>query len=107
MIDDPSKGFSYRFDGPLLMDMGGADETALDVVNRKGSRELADIFREYGEERHAGRIAEAIVRARAVRAITTTGELSRIIEAVVGPKMPQKSKARSFSGLANICKQRA
>lgn len=99
MIDDPSKGFSYRFDGPLLMDMGGAEETALDVVNRRTSRELADIFREYGEERHAGRIADAIVRARAARAIATTGELSRIIESVVGPKMPQKSKARIFQAL--------
>jgi 16S rRNA (cytosine1402-N4)-methyltransferase len=99
MIDDPSKGFSYRFDGPLLMDMGGAEETALEVVNRKSSRELADIFREYGEERHSGHIAEAIVRSRAARPITTTGELSRIIEAVVGPKMPQKSKARIFQAL--------
>lgn len=99
MIDDPSKGFSYRFDGPLLMDMGGAEETALDVVNRKSTRELTDIFREYGEERHADRIAGAIVRARAANSITTTGELSRIIEAVVGPKMPQKSKARIFQAL--------
>ncbi len=99
MIDDPSKGFSYRFDGPLLMDMGGADETALDVVNRRSARELADIFHEYGEERHAGRIADSIVRARAVHPVTTTGELSRIIEDVVGPKMPQKSKARVFQAL--------
>lgn len=99
MIDDPSRGFSYRQDGPLLMDMGGAEETALDVVNRKSAGELAGIFREYGEERGAGRIADAIVRLRSARPISTTGELSRIIEAVVGSRMPQKSKARIFQAL--------
>ncbi len=99
MIDDPSKGFSYRQDGPLSMDMGGAGETAEDVVNRSSARELARIFREYGEEKLAGRIANEITRTRTVHPITTTGELSAIIERVVGPRMPQKSKARVFQAL--------
>lgn len=99
MIDDPAKGFSYRQNGPLLMDMGGAGQTAADAVNRLPSRDLARIFREYGEERLAGRIAEAIVTARAARPIETTGELAEIIERAAGPKKPQKNKARVFQAL--------
>ncbi|MHB9027976.1 MAG: 16S rRNA (cytosine(1402)-N(4))-methyltransferase RsmH [Candidatus Latescibacterota bacterium] len=99
MIDDPTKGFSYRQNGPLLMDMGGAEETAADVVNRLDFRELARIFREYGEEKHASRIAREIVNVRASRPISTTGEISDLIERVVGPRMPQKSKARIFQAL--------
>ncbi len=99
MIDDPAKGFSYRQDGPLLMDMGGAGETAADVINQLSSRELARIFRDYGEERRASRIANEIVRVRTSHPITGTGELSVIIERAGGPKMPQKSKARIFQAL--------
>ncbi len=99
MIDDPSKGFSYRQDGPLLMDMGGAEETAAGVVNRLSSRELARIFREYGEEKHASRIADEIVRIRALTPIMTTGVLSGVIEKAAGWRMPQKSKARIFQAL--------
>jgi 16S rRNA (cytosine1402-N4)-methyltransferase len=99
MIDDPAKGFSYRQNGPLLMDMGGAGETAAEAVNRLSERELARIFWEYGEEKHALPIAREIVKARAVRPISTTGELSAVVERVVGPKMPQKSKARVFQAL--------
>ena len=99
MIDDPSKGFSYRLDGPLLMDMGGAGGTARDAVNLMSARDLASVFRTYGEERRAARIADAIVRARALRPIETTGELSRVIESAVGPNQPQKSKARIFQAL--------
>lgn len=99
MIDDPAKGFSYRQDGPLSMDMGGAAETADDVLNRLSVRELSHIFREYGEEKQAFRIASEIVRVRTIQPLRTTGELSAIIERVVGPRMPQKSKARIFQAL--------
>ncbi|MCE5250753.1 16S rRNA (cytosine(1402)-N(4))-methyltransferase RsmH [bacterium] len=99
MIDDPSKGFSYRHDGPLLMTMGFNEETAFDVINTKNAHELSRIFSDYGEERRAGRIAEAVVKARASHPIKTTAELASIIEQAVGPRMPQKSKARVFQAL--------
>jgi 16S rRNA (cytosine1402-N4)-methyltransferase len=99
MIDDPAKGFSYRLDGPLLMDMGGGRENAYEVVNTRSKSELTQIFQEYGEERKASRIAHAIVKRRASHPIETTGELADIIEAVVGSYLPQKSKARVFQAL--------
>jgi 16S rRNA (cytosine1402-N4)-methyltransferase len=99
MIDDPSKGFSYRLDGPLIMDMGCGRESAFEVVNTRNYRELAQIFKEYGEERKAARIANAIIKRRSSHPIETTGELAEIIEAAVGSYLPQKSKARVFQAL--------
>ncbi|MBN1290918.1 MAG: 16S rRNA (cytosine(1402)-N(4))-methyltransferase RsmH [Candidatus Latescibacteria bacterium] len=99
MIDDPSRGFSYRSDGPLLMSMGGGVQTAFDVVNHEDTQELARIFRDYGEERKAGKIARAVVEARSSQPIRTTVQLADIIELAVGPRMPQKSKARVFQAL--------
>jgi 16S rRNA (cytosine1402-N4)-methyltransferase len=99
MIDDPARGFSYRRDGPLLMDMGGAGTTAQEAVNTMSEGELARIFRVFGEERLSSRIARAIVRARSLHSVETTGELSRIVDSAVGPNMPQKSRARIFQAL--------
>jgi 16S rRNA (cytosine1402-N4)-methyltransferase len=99
MLDDPSRGFSYRHDGPLLMTMDDAGETAGSIVNTAGVHELTAIFRDFGEERHASRIARFIDVARAHHPIRTTGELAAIVEQAVGPRMPQKSKARVFQAL--------
>ncbi len=99
MIDDPSRGFSYKSDGPLLMSMGCNETTAFEIINRKSARELSRIFRAYGEERKAGKIAAAIQKARASHPIETTAALSEIIEKAVGPRKPQKSKARIFQAL--------
>ena len=79
-LDDPSRGFSYRFDSPLDMRMDKNQKlTAADVVNGYGPRELADILRKYGEESFAKRIADAIVRRREKAKIETTGELGKIV----------------------------
>jgi 16S rRNA (cytosine1402-N4)-methyltransferase len=83
-LDRPERGFSFRFDGPLDMRMGLTDLTAADVVNRYSEGELEEIFREYGEERQARRIARAIGRARGEKPISTTGELKRIIDRAKG-----------------------
>jgi len=99
MIDDPAKGFSYRHDGPLSMDMGRAGSSARDLVNGLSRAELVSIFRTWGEEHHAARIADAIIRCRSRRPVETTGDLSRIVEDAVGGAMPQKSKARIFQAL--------
>jgi len=83
-LDLPERGFSFRRDGPLDMRMGIADLTAADLVNQSSEEELERIFREYGEERHARRIARAIARARAEAPITTTGQLKTLIDRIKG-----------------------
>lgn len=80
-LDDASRGFSFRFDGPLDMRMGQSGESAADLVNRLDARELETIIREYGEEPMAGRIARAIVSARGEAPIETTTRLADVIRA--------------------------
>jgi 16S rRNA (cytosine1402-N4)-methyltransferase len=82
-IDDPSRGFSFRADGPLDMRMGREGRTAADLVNALGEEELADLIRGLGEERHARRVARAIVEARKAKRIETTGELAALVARVV------------------------
>lgn len=82
-IDDPARGFSFRFEGPLDMRMGPDGESAADVVNARDEGELADIIYQLGEERHSRRIARAIVAARAEESIQTTGRLASIVRSVV------------------------
>lgn len=81
-IDDPERGFSYRFDGKLDMRMDGESGiTAYDVVNEYSEDELVKILYEYGEERFAKKIAGAIVRERKKQPIQTTLELAELIKA--------------------------
>ncbi|HSK78113.1 MAG TPA: 16S rRNA (cytosine(1402)-N(4))-methyltransferase RsmH [Thermoanaerobaculia bacterium] len=83
-LDTPERGFSFRFDAPLDMRMGEGELTAADLVNESSEGDLEKIFREYGEERQARRIARAIARARAEEPIETTGQLKRVIERAKG-----------------------
>lgn len=79
-FDEGGRGFSFRFDSRLDMRMDTRQAaTARDLVNTLDADELARIFREYGEEKDAKRIARAIDRARRTAPIETTGELARII----------------------------
>jgi 16S rRNA (cytosine1402-N4)-methyltransferase len=79
-IDDPSRGFSYREDGPLDMRMDNSrGETAAAVVNRMGEEELAKLLMELGDEEDAFEIATLIVERRAKKRIERTGELMEII----------------------------
>ena len=80
-LDDPARGFAYAHDAPLDMRMDlTAERTAADVVNGYPPAELARILHEYGEERFARRIAEAVVRERARAPITSTQRLSAIVK---------------------------
>ena len=81
-IDDKSRGFSYLAgDEPLDMRMDKrVSFTARNVVNEYSAKDLARIFREYGEEKFAEKIAKNIVAARAGKSIETCGELARIVE---------------------------
>ncbi len=85
-LETPGRGFSFRFDGPLDMRMGLSETTASDLVNQATEGELETIFRDYGEERHARRIARAIARARMEKPIRTTGELKALVDAAKGPR---------------------
>lgn len=78
-LDTPERGFSFRFDAPLDMRMGAGGPTAADVVNEYGEADLARIFRDYGEERQARRIARALVTARSEASIETTRRLRDLI----------------------------
>ena len=78
-IDRAERGFSFRQDGPLDMRMGREGRTAADVVATASVDELTRIFREYGEEWMAAKIARGIVAERAVGPITSTRQLARIV----------------------------
>jgi 16S rRNA (cytosine1402-N4)-methyltransferase len=82
-LDEATRGFSFRFDGPLDMRMGGDGPSAADIVARAGERDLADIIFHLGEERHSRAVARAIVRARGEHAIASTRALAEIVARVV------------------------
>ena len=99
-IDDPDRGFSFRFDGPLDMRMGKHGTSAADLVNTLPERALADVLYELGEERASRRIAHAIVAARLEAPIETTGRLAEIIRSVLPPDRSGNHPAtRSFQAL--------
>ena len=86
-LDDPGRGFAYSQDAPLdmRMDRSGA-LTAAEVVNTYSAARLAQVLREYGEERFARRIADAVVRERARAPLTSTMRLSEIVrDAIPAP----------------------
>ena len=100
-LDQPERGFSFRFNGPLDMRMSKSGDTAADIVMTMDERDIANILWEYGEERASRRIARAIVRARDNAPITTTGELAAIIHAVMPARRPGQidPATRSFQAL--------
>jgi 16S rRNA (cytosine1402-N4)-methyltransferase len=83
-IDRPERGFSYATDAPLDMRMDPSGEvTAATIVNTWDEKELATIFRRFGEERYAGPIARAIVRRRSEQAFFRTGDLVDVIKMAI------------------------
>jgi len=83
-LDTAERGFSFRHDGPLDMRMNDEDEaTAAELIRSASEAELARIFRDFGEERFATRIARHVVRARQETAIESTAELAETIREAV------------------------
>ena len=83
-IDRPERGFSYAVDAPLDMRMDpSADVTAAGIVNEAAERDLATIFKRYGEERYAKQISRAIVRRRKQERFERTSELVETIKAAI------------------------
>jgi 16S rRNA (cytosine1402-N4)-methyltransferase len=100
-LDRPERGFSFRNDGPLDMRMdptGG--ETAAELLRRVDEVELGRIIRDYGEERHAGRVARAIVESRRMGPLETTGQLAALVARALPRHEHTKNPAtRTFQAL--------
>jgi 16S rRNA (cytosine1402-N4)-methyltransferase len=89
-LDEAERGFSLMRDGPLDMRMGAEGLTAADLVNQADQGELARIFKVYGEERQARRIAGFIVRRRASEPFTRTLDLAAEVERALGGRRGAK-----------------
>jgi 16S rRNA (cytosine1402-N4)-methyltransferase len=90
-LDAPDRGFSFRRDEPLDMRMDrSSGATAADMLAAADERTLADVIYEFGEERHARRVARAIVEAGRTRRIQTTGRLAEVVRQAI----PRKGYSR-------------
>jgi 16S rRNA (cytosine1402-N4)-methyltransferase len=98
-LDTPARGFSFRRDGPLDMRMGSSGRSAADIVAAASVEELTRIFREYGEERMAAKIARGIVAERNRGPITTTRQLARIVASAKGSRERIDPATRVFQAL--------
>ena len=99
-LDDAARGFSFMQDGPLDMRMtAGVGASAADVVNGAPLNELIRIFREYGEERLAPRIARAIVKDRESQPFETTLQLAEMIARVAHSHERKHPATRVFQAL--------
>ena len=83
-LDEADRGFAYAQDAPLDMRMDPSrGRTAADIVNTYDGKDLARVLREYGDERFAGRIADAIVRERGREPFTSTARLAELVRASI------------------------
>lgn len=100
-LDWPERGFSFREDGPLDMRMscGAGGITAADIVNEWPQEDLARIFREYGEERHAWRLARWIVEARRDKPFRRTLQLAEAVERLLPRRGRIHPATRVFQAL--------
>jgi 16S rRNA (cytosine1402-N4)-methyltransferase len=100
-LDDAARGFSFAQDGPLDMRMDDrAGFSAADFIARAPEHVLARVIRDYGEERHARRIAQRIVAARRVHPIVRTLQLADIVAGAVPRREPGKHPAtRTFQAI--------
>ena len=100
-LDDPGRGFSFMRDGPLDMRMDPSQGAPVqDWLATVSEENLVDVLRRFGEERYARRIARAIVDARNEAPLTTTGELSSLVDTCVPTREPGKHPAtRTFQAL--------
>lgn len=99
-FDDPERGFSFRFDGPLDMRMNRrADHTAAWILANYSEEELARIFTLYGELRQGRRLARAIVKERDTAPVDTVERLSAISAPFIDKRREKKELAQVFQAL--------
>ena len=98
-IDATERGFSFREGAPLDMRMDGAGRTAADLLNENAEEDLAKVFREYGDEPRARRLAREVVRRREREPFGTSDHLVRAIRGALGPRSGPGDFARLFQAL--------
>jgi 16S rRNA (cytosine1402-N4)-methyltransferase len=99
-IDDAARGFSFREGAPLDMRMGtDVAQSAAGLLNEADERELTRIFREYGDEPRAARLAREVVRRRDSRAFETSDDLVGAIRGTLGPRSGAPEFARLFQAV--------
>jgi 16S rRNA (cytosine1402-N4)-methyltransferase len=98
-LDQEARGFSFRPGAPLDMRMSQTGPTAAFLLNRAPEGELRRVFADYGDERHAGRLAREVVRRRATEPFTTSDHLVNAIRAVLGPRSGPAEFARLFQAV--------
>ena len=101
-IDSPARGFSFRFDGPLDMRMDTTrGQSVAEWLAEADVQQIAEVIRDYGEERFAGPIAKAIVARRQERGpVATTAELADLVAGAVKTREPGQNPAtRTFQAL--------
>lgn len=98
-LDDESRGFSFREGAMLDMRMGESEADAADLLNSADETELAEIFREYGDEPKARRLAREVVRRRENRPFITSDDFVGAIRAVLGSRSGSGDFARLFQSL--------
>ena len=99
-FDDESRGFSFREGAPLDMRMNDSEgASAAEFLNTSSEENLAQIFRDYGDEPKARRLAKEVVRRRANRDFATSDDLVGAIRAVLGPRSGAGEFARIFQAL--------
>jgi 16S rRNA (cytosine1402-N4)-methyltransferase len=98
-LDDASRGFTFRPGAPLDMRMGPEPRTAADVLNEDDEDDLARVFRDYGDEPRAGRLAREVVRRRAREPFATSDHFVNAIRGALGPKSGPSDFARLFQAV--------
>jgi 16S rRNA (cytosine1402-N4)-methyltransferase len=98
-FDAESRGFTFREGAALDMRMGHEGETAADILNDRDDRELARIFKEYGDEPRAARLAREVVKRRAREPFATSDDLVKAIRGALGPRSGPSDFARLFQAL--------
>ena len=98
-LDQAARGFTFRPGAPLGMRMDEAGKSAAEVLNEAEKDELERVFREYGDERRAGRLAAEIVRRRQRQSFAISDDLVNAIRAVLGPRTGPPEFARLFQAV--------
>jgi 16S rRNA (cytosine1402-N4)-methyltransferase len=98
-LDEEQRGFTFRPGAPLDMRMGSSGRDAGQLLNQADSATLERIFREYGDERRARRLAAEVVRRREAHPFSTSDDLVNAIRAVLGPRSGPGDFARLFQAL--------
>ncbi len=98
-LDEAERGFTFRPGAPLDMRMGGSESDAADLLNHAPAEDLADWFRDFGDERRSRRLAAEIVRRRSRARFATSDDLVNAIRAVLGPRAGPDEFARLFQAV--------